>query len=477
MASRVHVLLLALLILLPARIHAEQQAQDQDAPDPAWREGPVRYILIVKEDQAYKALETDEERAAFIETFWAALDPTPGTEANEKRVEFWKRVDESSRMFREAMKPGWKSDRGKFYILLGPPDERHAPGPYEEWKYVALPNPEADPEVMIRFRRNSEGEYHVGNSKLEYWDPSQESAGPAAGDTFLAVRTKSGTRAMTKERMRMTDFPAAGVQADFVTAPLEHRLRLDFYKVKKSSTRVVVTLAVPKGQFRGADGGFQAPEMTLSVAVDEAKKGKPVGSYSEPMRLAGGASMLMDRPVVLQGSFTIEPGTYKAVLTLVDRKSHRGVSRTEAIEVPDFGRGLALSSIAMGRLREEPPAPDGPGEAGSLGGTGGAALIPEPDTLFRDGETVLFGYEVYNASHGGGTRPDLDVRYTFFVDTGEGPRQAGKPVTLKHQASESLAYSLPLRGWPEGTCRVRVQVTDNRNGATAEGESSFRVAR
>lgn len=469
MASRIRVLLLAALILLPARLHAAEQAKDFDAPDPAWREGPVRYILVVREDHAYKALETDEERAAFIVTFWSALDPTPGTEANERRVEFWKRVEEANRLFREAMRPGWKTERGKFYILLGPPDERDAPGPYEAWKYVALPNPEADPEVMIRFRRNSEGEYHVGLTKLEYWDPSRESDGPAAGDTFLAVRTKSGSREMMKGRIRMTEFPFAGVKAEYITAPLEHRFRCDFYKVKKKSTRVVVTLAVPKDQFRGAGGEFRAPDVTLSVAVDDASKGKAVGSFSESMQLVGGASMLMDRPLLLQGSFTIEPGTYEAVFTIVDKKSHRGVTRTETIEALDFGHGLALSSIAVGRLREEPPA------AGVAGGSGSVTLIPEPDTVFHAGETILFAYEVYNASHGGGTKPDLDVRYEFFVDTGDGTRQAGKPVTLKHQASESLGYSLPLQGWPEATYRVRVQVTDNRTGVRAEREEGFRL--
>ncbi len=91
--------------------------------------------------------------------------------------------------------------------------------------------------------------------------------------------------------------------------------------------------------------------------------------------------MLMDRPVVLQGSFTIEPGTYKAVFPIVDRKSHRGVSRNETIEAPNFGRGLALSSIAVERVREEPPAAGGAGDSGS------ATLIPEPDTIFRPGET------------------------------------------------------------------------------------------
>ena len=461
--------LLAVLLAAPAALSAAATPAGPDAPDPDWRTGPVRYILVAKEDQTYKALRTDDERAAFIESFWAALDPTPGTDENEKRIEFWKRVEDSNRMFREGMDPGWKSERGKFYILLGPPDERLTPGgPWEEWKYVALASPDSDPEVTFRFRRNSEGEYHAGTLKFEYWDPAQESAGPAAGDTFLAVRAANGTREMSKGRIRMPALKA-DVAVGFVTAPLEHRVRLDFYKVKKGSTRVVVTLALPKAQFKTADAGFEPPDMTLSVAIDDPKKGKPVGSYSEPMRLVGGASTLMDRPIVLQGSFTIEPGAYRAALNMMDRKSHRGISRSEVIEAPDFGRGLALSSIALGRLREEPPA------AGGAQDTTGAPLVPEPDSVFHAGESILLAYEVYDANRGGRTKPDLDVEYTFFVKTPTGPRQAGKPVTLKHQASESFGYSLSLRGWPAGAFRVRVRVTDARNGDTAEREASFRV--
>ena len=423
----------------------------------------MRYILVVKEDQAYKALETDEERAAFIEGFWKALDPTPGTEVNERRTEFWKRVDDADRMFHEGLMPGWRTDRGKRYILLGPPDDRDERGLDEVWKYVALPNPDADPEVMIRFHRNSEGEFHAGLTELEYWDPSRGSDGPAAGDTFLAVRTTSGTKEMAKGRFRMTEFPAADVKADFATALLDCRLRYDFYKVRRSSTRVVVTIALPKDQFRGAGGGFEAPDVTLSVALDDAKKGKAVGSFSAPMRLVGGESPVMERPLVLQGAFMIEPGMYKVVFNILDRKSHRGVTRAETIEAPEFGRGLALSSIALGRQRGEPLA------------AGGAALIPEPDTAFREGETILFAYEVYNAEHKGGAKPNLDVTYEFFVETEEGQRQAAKPVILRHQTSDSLGYSLPLSGWPAGVFRVRVQVTDNRTGARARGEGRFRV--
>ena len=77
----------------------------------------------------------------------------------------------------------------------------------------------------------------------------------------------------------------------------------------------------------------------------------------------------------------------------------------------------------------------------------------------------------------GGATPDLELTYEFFLETEGGPRQAGRPVTLKHQTSESLAYSLPLLGWPEGSYQVRVRVTDNRTAAKAEGQGAFRVVR
>src|SRR5881628_3484153 len=115
---------LALLVLVSALPQAAETGGSPDSPDPEWREGPVRYILLVREDHEYKSLKTDEERRAFIERFWAALDPTPATMANERRVEFWSRVEETNRLFHEGLAPGWKTDRGKVHILLGAPERR-----------------------------------------------------------------------------------------------------------------------------------------------------------------------------------------------------------------------------------------------------------------------------------------------------------------------------------------------------------------
>ena len=81
----------------------------------------------------------------FLRRFWAKRDPTPGTAVNERQVDFYSRIKEANRRFREggaAEIPGWRTDRGRIFIKYGPPDEvmqRPQAGntlPYEVWKYT-----------------------------------------------------------------------------------------------------------------------------------------------------------------------------------------------------------------------------------------------------------------------------------------------------------------------------------------------------
>ncbi len=99
----------------------EASSLDSDALE-EWIRGPARYIANYDEEAAYKDLKTDEERLDFIYQFWKRRDPTPWTLKNEFRLQFWERVKTSNALFAETTKPGWKTDRGKIYILLGPAD-------------------------------------------------------------------------------------------------------------------------------------------------------------------------------------------------------------------------------------------------------------------------------------------------------------------------------------------------------------------
>jgi GWxTD domain-containing protein len=84
----------------------------------------VRYIITKQEKKLFPSLGA-AERKQFIEDFWKKRDPSPNTEENEFRDEYYGRIDKSNRLFREGSS-GWLTDRGRVYILLGEPERRNA---------------------------------------------------------------------------------------------------------------------------------------------------------------------------------------------------------------------------------------------------------------------------------------------------------------------------------------------------------------
>jgi GWxTD domain-containing protein len=87
----------------------------------------VEWLLMTTREQSlFKVLKTRDEREGFIETFWQARNPHPGSADNPLHEEILERIDFCNQWFREAPKtrPGWDTDRGRIYIVLGPPDSR-----------------------------------------------------------------------------------------------------------------------------------------------------------------------------------------------------------------------------------------------------------------------------------------------------------------------------------------------------------------
>ena len=83
----------------------------------------VRFIITKKERAIFLRLPPSE-RKAFIEEFWAKRDPEPETEENEYKEEYFSRIENANRLFRGEGPPGWLTDRGRIYILFGPPFSR-----------------------------------------------------------------------------------------------------------------------------------------------------------------------------------------------------------------------------------------------------------------------------------------------------------------------------------------------------------------
>lgn len=142
-----------------------------------WLEEEVTYIITKAEREVFLSLETEQEWEAFIDAFWRKRDNNPTTEENEYREEHNQRLAYVNQFLgRDTFRPGWMTDRGRFYILLGPPVERSDYSGYDEiyptelWFYN-------DPELkrfglppffyLLFFRRGGMGE-------LELYSPAMD---------------------------------------------------------------------------------------------------------------------------------------------------------------------------------------------------------------------------------------------------------------------------------------------------------------
>ena len=132
----------------------------------------AQYIATPDEVKIYKSLTNVEGKRKFMYNFWKKRtqhDP-------DFKDEYYARIEYANEHFSYAKTPGWKSDRGRVYILYGKPDQiDHYPSesntlPYEVWFYY---NIEGGVEFdFVDF--SGFGDYKLVNStkRNEYSDPN-----------------------------------------------------------------------------------------------------------------------------------------------------------------------------------------------------------------------------------------------------------------------------------------------------------------
>src|SRR5436305_13900021 len=195
-SSRLAVTLLAVSFAVPSSL-AQKTEKSQDPMDKPrnvkpelkkaykdWLDEDVTYVRTGEERDAFKKLATDDERERFIEEFWRRRDPDPDTDENEFKEEYYERIAYANEHFASGM-PGWKSDRGRIWIMYGKPDERetHPMGgnyerpsyegggntttyPFETWFYRYLPGVGSGVEIEFVDPTGS-GEYRISRNPNE----------------------------------------------------------------------------------------------------------------------------------------------------------------------------------------------------------------------------------------------------------------------------------------------------------------------
>lgn len=110
------------VLCLSAQIFAKP-VQTQLTPEYAkWLHEDVRWIITDQERAQFLTLKSDRARDQFVTEFWEHRNPTPGSSHNGFKEEHYRRLAFANQHF-AAGTAGDQTDRGRIYVVYGPPDE------------------------------------------------------------------------------------------------------------------------------------------------------------------------------------------------------------------------------------------------------------------------------------------------------------------------------------------------------------------
>lgn len=509
------------------RKQEEKLRKELMGPYRKWLTEDVGYIITDEERQAFRRLETDDERQSFIENFWLRRDPTPDTAENEFKEEHYRRIAYANERFASGA-PGWKMDRGRIYITFGPPAEieSHPSGgsyqrPYEEgggttstfpfeiWRYRYIEGIGND--VMIEFvDKTMTGEYRMT------MDPSEKDAllmVPGAGLTMMEqmgmankadrFNRTDGTRlgignqpmsARMNQFERLSQFARlqkppeikfkdleAAVNSTIKFNLLPMKARADFMRVTNSSVMTNVTL-----QFDRRDLQFQDKEGISKGIVNiyariTSMSRRPVNIFEDIVSVEVPTSQLAEavRGVsVYQKSVPLPPGMYRLNVVAKDVVSGNMNNYEMALNVPHFDdEKLASSTVIVADLIEKVPTKSiGTGQFV----IGTSKVRPRLNEQFKREEKMGLYVQLYNFAPDEKTqKPDATVAYEVVKNgSNEKVFEFSEEVSTMENSSANqvtIEKVLPLKNLEPGQYTIRMKVTDRKRNQTLNPTATFTV--
>jgi GWxTD domain-containing protein len=165
---------LALLFAAPPPAAAQKKKPEKQKLEKSyqeWLERDVAYIITREEKNAFLKLPTNDARDQFIQSFWEIRNPDPGSPENTYKDEIYQRISYANAHFGAgANEEGWRTDRGRAYITLGPPQQKEVHYnaanlfPIEIWFY-SFNHPSLPPFFYIMFYK------HEGFGDFRFYSP------------------------------------------------------------------------------------------------------------------------------------------------------------------------------------------------------------------------------------------------------------------------------------------------------------------
>jgi GWxTD domain-containing protein len=479
-----------------------------------WPEQYVKWILTKSERETYKNLVTDEERLQFIERFWARRDPNRETPENEYRREYLERYAFVANHL-SAGRPGWSTDRGRLYLILGPPHSiqqnpmgRHGlERPSEIWTYNNLDIPGFPPSFDFEFVDfNGTGNFELVqdidtsssiwnqfgtvNNALDAVAQRRQVIGevdPATG--MDRYRDVDGTRQVMREFDLQQRVDEVMKTPERTLPPLETevRARAAFGNLGVTAVggavwaeslgddraRIPIQLGVPYRDLSPRDDGARLLYDLDYVIVLSLPDGSEVDRVEDALTLAVERDQAQGLDAVrlsIEETLEAPPGSYRVVAYIRDRNRDQIGNVELPLEVPGKTKALALSTVFLAaEILPGSGAESRPFQFGSV------RVVPAAENVFTREDTLKLYLEAYGASKGEDGRKRL--RVDFFVMRG-GRLAVGVPATFLRPEADPVGITgqIPLRKCEPGPYTIRVRVTDENDGSRSESEATFVVS-
>jgi len=506
----------------------EKLRKELNSPYDKWLDEDVRWIISDEERTAFKRLQTDDEKQAFIEQFWLRRDPTPDTEENEFKEEHYRRIAWANDRFASGI-PGWKTDRGQIYIKFGPPDENDShtsggPGerdisegggettffPYEIWRYRYLECCGSD--VHIEFVDPSmTNEYHIT------MDPSEKDAlarVPGAGLTLyeqmgLANKADRFTRndgtllgtggmpmpASMDQFTRLEQFtnlqkaPAIKfkdleslVQSTIKYNLLPMKVRTDYFPLTSSLVTTNLTIQFERKdlQYKQKDGVAEGA-VNIFAKIETMTHRQVIRPIEEVVTIPPAPAEMLEQAskgsAIYQKQLSLVPGVYRLTVAAKDVISGNTTTYEQRLDVPRFEDDqLAMSSLVLADKIEKLP-------TNSIGTgqfvIGASKVRPRVNGKFRRDEKVGIYLQVYNFQTDTVThKPEGQVEYEVTRNgTNEKVFDFTEGLTqLTGGAAEMIIEKLlPLENFAPGDYTLKMKVTDKMRNETLSPTATFTV--
>lgn len=489
-----------------------QKAIQKEMEDPykRWLSDEVPYIITDEERAAFKKFTTAEEREQFIEAFWERRSPNPGSPENEFKEEYYRRIAYSNEHYASGI-PGWRTDRGRIYIMYGPPDEieSHPSGgtysrppeegggetstfPFEQWRYRYIDG--IGTNIILEFvDPTMTGEYRMT------MDPGEKDAllhVPNAGLTQLEQMGMASKR----DRFTRTDGMTIGTPMGGLPERMNEFTRLDLYarifkppSIKFKDLRAVVTsrltaqllpfdvrtdyirvtedsvLTPITVQVSNRDLQFENKEGVMHSVMDifgqiTSLGGRIVSTFEDAVALDvpdNDFQRYVDRKSVYQKVVPLRPGRYKLTVVVKDDLNGHMGSIELGIQVPRYDEEqLAASSLILADLIQ--PLPTAQVGTGPFV-IGGTKVRPSVNQQFTREQNLGIYMQVYNLGIDPEThKSSADIQYEIMKDGKALLSQSEDMAKLKNASQQiTLQKTMPLKALLPGKYTVQIKVTDN----------------